>query len=95
MGTKNFDCFANETHDKIDGQEDGVKPAFLMQELCHQRVQYGKYALIHIFKCSGSVCQMMKHDAKTKEKRFVPDLLGYHMMEAGNWDRVHLTMLQR
>ena len=43
-----FDCVAYDTHDKIDGQEDGVKPAFLMQELCQQRVQYGKYALIHI-----------------------------------------------
>ena len=37
----------------------------------------------------------MKLDAKTKAKRFVPDLLGYHMVETGNWDRVHLTMRQR
>ena len=39
VGTKNFDCFAFEAHDKIEGQEDGVKPASLMQELCQPRVQ--------------------------------------------------------
>ena len=39
VGTKNFDCFAFEAQDKIEGQEDGVKPACLMQELCQPHVQ--------------------------------------------------------